>query len=60
MVLWDIMYLVCIAGYCPHFSFNMTSSDVNMSTSSSVICSHYAIAFVVQYTAVYVDKQHVS
>ena len=21
LVLWDIMSLVCIAGYCPHFSF---------------------------------------
>ena len=23
MVLWDIVQLVCIAGYCPHFSFKI-------------------------------------
>ena len=32
MVLWDIVQLVCIAGYCPHFSFKfiLFADDTNV------------------------------
>ena len=56
VVLWDIMQLVCIAVYCPHFSFNVYMDDLSIALSRlSACCTGCCVSNTIMNHSMYAD-----